>query len=146
IALAPNDYRAYINLATAYQQQRNWTEARAQLDLAIRKNSSVAALHRERAQIHLKESNPAAALDDVNRAIALEPETPARAADLVQKARLLYGAGKFADALEACNAALKIQPQRAEAHLHRAEALVMLKQYREALAALNQYERFGRLS
>jgi len=146
VDLKPDQYSAYINLAQTLRMQKKLPDAIAQLDKALGKNAKLSVLYRERAQIHMQEDHTAEALRDLDRAIELENGKASKAGDLVQKAQILYRQGRHAQALAAAREALSAQPAHARAHLLSAQASLLLGSYADALASLNQFERFGQPS
>jgi len=143
IALKPGEYPAHANLAQVYQEQRRWTEARAHLDQALRLSPPAlqATLYRTRARLHQAQGAFSAALDDYDRALKHEPRGLAGAqvpGDLLEKGRILVQQGKYAEAVAALDAALALQPGQPAAQRLRAEALLHLDRFAEAVQALTQ--------
>lgn len=153
IALRPQQWQAYANLADVYLRQGQHEDALAQLDKAI-EFQPLAVLYRTRAKLHLQRGNHAAAQPDLDQAIArtLPGE---RSLDLgrdhLERGRLLYRAGKFPEALQAFDRSLAAVPTadagsqlpdvrklQAEAHQFRAEALLELNRFDDAVAALDR--------
>jgi tetratricopeptide (TPR) repeat protein len=143
-----NQYQAYVNLATVYQQEKLFAAAVEQLDHAIEtattlikeervERSAVAPLHRQRGLLQLDLQDPKAALQDLRRAIEVEP----RAEFHAECGRILYGLQRFPDALLAYDAALKVDSDHADSHLGRAETLFKLEKYEDALLSLNNHLR-----
>jgi tetratricopeptide (TPR) repeat protein len=145
VALRPQQYQGYVNLAQAHLKSQCPEEARRQLDLAIQREPGLASLYRTRARIEHLLHDDAAALADLDRAIRLEPAaaTASLAEDHLERARLLATGKDFAAALEACDAALLLRPRDARACRLRAEALLELKHLPEALQALDDCIRYG---
>ena len=82
----------------------------------------------------------AAALADLDEAIRLEPENgAAKASDHVERARLLFGGGRFEEAIAACGAAIAIVPDQPEAHQLKISSLMGLKRYDEVLGSCNAF-------
>ena len=82
----------------------------------------------------------AAALADLDEAIRLEPENgEAKASDHVERARLLFGGGRFEEALAACASAIAIVPDQPAAHQLRISSLMALKRYDEVLGSCNAF-------
>ncbi len=67
----------------------------------------------------------------------LRRRDPAVAADHVERALIYQQAGKFQQALEACDLAIRLAPDRSDAHRLRGIALLGLKRYDEAVRALD---------
>jgi tetratricopeptide (TPR) repeat protein len=92
--------------------------------------------------LHHDRGRPTLALRDLDRAIRLAP--PGQAADHRKRARVLYGARRFAEALAACGEVLKSLPDDPVATRLRAECLLELGRPREALAGYDRYLKKGR--
>jgi tetratricopeptide (TPR) repeat protein len=78
----------------------------------------------------------------LNRAIALDPDGATEqipGESHFQRGLLLHRDKKFAEALKAYEAALKLNPAHASAHCARAELLVDLNRHEEARKALDRY-------
>src|SRR5262249_48683088 len=106
IALKPEQYQAYANLANAYQDQKNLSAAAQQLDKALEvadrqtkagqvEPSAVALLHRNRARLHLLRGDADAALSDWDRALALAPSPE----DHAERGRILYREKRYPEAV-----------------------------------------------
>ncbi|MBY0523850.1 MAG: protein kinase [Gemmataceae bacterium] len=142
--LRPSEYAALVNLAQAYQQQKQWAEAQACLDRAVAMKPPLvlASIYRNRARLHEQRKDLAAAVMDLDSAIVHEPlglQSPAVAGDLFEKGRLLLLQKEHARAVEALDAALALKPDHPLAHRLRAEALLHLGRLPEALGALDHY-------
>jgi serine/threonine protein kinase/Flp pilus assembly protein TadD len=141
--LRPGEWQAFVNLAAAYTEQGRAREAAAQLDraVALKPAQGLAAIYRNRARLSRQAGDLAAAADELSRAAAAEPtaNVPARAGDFLQRARLLENAGRHAEAIAAADECLQLQPDNAAAHRTRAEALLCLNRYADAVAALGRY-------
>jgi tetratricopeptide (TPR) repeat protein len=146
IAVKPNQYQAYANLATVYQKQKQFAAAVEQLDRAVEvaatlvkarelERSALALLYRNRALVQLDRQDPEAALDDFRQAIQIDP----RAEDHVECGHILHSLQRFQEALLAYDAALKADADHASAYLGRAEALYKLQNYQEAASSLDHY-------
>jgi tetratricopeptide (TPR) repeat protein len=84
----------------------------------------------------LDEARRRQVLDDLDRAIRHEtPGRPVLARDQANRAKRLLRDGREADALAACEAALKIEPTYPEAHLLRLQALLRLRRYDDVLSS-----------
>jgi serine/threonine protein kinase/tetratricopeptide (TPR) repeat protein len=154
IALRPDQYQAYLNLARAYQEQRRFDEAESQLDEAIRIDLARAeliapfraALFRARARQEQERRPPdlAAALALIDRAISLDHrDRAARAEDHFVRGSILFDTERFQEAVKACDAALAIRTDVPAVYRLRAEALLKLGCYQEAARASDEYlERF----
>ncbi len=138
IALNPDPFQAYINLAQAYQHLHRFDKALETLDRAIARSPNQAILHRARAQTHRLQSQDLKAIDDLDRAIALSTaDDPAQAGDRLERALILQQTGRYAEALAECDRALAIQPGRTDLHRVRGAVLVGLKRYDEAIRSFD---------
>ncbi|MBL8795532.1 MAG: tetratricopeptide repeat protein, partial [Planctomycetia bacterium] len=153
IALRPKQWQAYANLADVYLRQNQTDEALAQLDRAI-EMQPLAALFRTRAKLYLQRGNFAAAQPDLEQAIART--LPGQNAldlgrDHLERGRILYRGAKFTDALQAFDRALAISQTatasaspaelvklQVEAHQLRAEALLEINRFEDAIAGFEQ--------
>jgi serine/threonine protein kinase/predicted Zn-dependent protease len=145
IALRPQQYQGYVNLAQAYLKGQHLDEAAEQLDQAIRLEPAVAALYRTRARLQLLRQNHAAALADLDQALLAEKSAtnPALADDQFERGRILHSQKDYAAALAAFDEVLRVRPHDARACRFRAGALLELNRLPAALAALDDCLRFG---
>jgi tetratricopeptide (TPR) repeat protein len=145
--LKPNQFQAYATLAQAYQQQRKPARALEQLGEAIRRAPELSRLYYERALLHEQQQNPKAALRDVEQAIDVERRSDGRPENLtayhLARGRILFRQKLYEETIEACGAALEVNPNSAEVHLLCAKALLQRSRYSEVLAALDGYEKTG---
>ena len=131
--------QAHEALALVYQRQRKRDEAFEQFSRAIALRPDSAPLYRGRADLDLASGDltPARAsrtLRDLEQAIRLEvPGNPVLARDQTNRGRLLHGENREAQALEACEAALKVVPDYSGAHQLRIQVLLELKRFDEVL-------------
>ncbi|MGE3805810.1 MAG: tetratricopeptide repeat protein, partial [Gemmataceae bacterium] len=142
IALAPDQYQAYVNLARLWQFQGQLDLALENLDRAIELRGSDSSLLRTRALLQLKRRQEDAALDDLERAVATAPALKSTnlASDHLERGRILYRKRRYQDALEAFETAQRMHPEEfPSAHRLRAEALLELGRHSEALLAINRY-------
>jgi tetratricopeptide (TPR) repeat protein/tRNA A-37 threonylcarbamoyl transferase component Bud32 len=139
----PNEWQAYVNLAAAYTEQGRAEDAAVQLDraVALRPVQGLAAIHRNRARLRQQAGDLVIAAEELGQAAAAEPaaNVATRAADYLQKARLLEKAGRHSDAIAAADNCLKLESRDPAAHRTRAEALLYLGRYAEAIVALDRY-------
>jgi tetratricopeptide (TPR) repeat protein len=146
IALRPDQYQAYANLANVYQGKKDLVAAAQEADKALEvagrqarakqvAPSAVALLHRNRAQLALRRGDAEAALRALESALELAP----RAEDHAERGRILLDQKRYPQAAAAYEAALQIRPAYAQDHHGRAQALLELKRYAEALRSLDQY-------
>jgi tetratricopeptide (TPR) repeat protein/tRNA A-37 threonylcarbamoyl transferase component Bud32 len=141
-------YQTYASLAEVHLP-RPWSDrALEQFGKAIALQQR-AALYRSRARLYLMRGDYAAALADLNEAIRREPRASRDLVDdHLERGKILYRQGKYADALQSFDVALTIKPtyqlveqaRKAEAAIHqlRAEALLELNRFDEALRSLNE--------
>jgi tetratricopeptide (TPR) repeat protein len=139
IRLNPGRLEAYAALALVYQKQAKLDESNEQYTRAIAIKPDSAALYRGRADVELSRKEPTAsqrarALGDLDQAIRLEkPDNRVLARDHTNRGRLLALDHRDAEALAACDAALKIVRAYDDAHLLRIDLLRKLKRYDEVI-------------
>jgi serine/threonine protein kinase/Tfp pilus assembly protein PilF len=139
IALKPDHYQAYLNLAQVYRQQKDWDTAAKQLQQALEKAPQLATLYRTSAQLAMDRDDTAAALVDFRKAIQLETASAeARANDYVEIGRLLQRARKYDEALTEYDAALQERSDQQAALRGRGETLLELKRHKEAVQAFDR--------
>ena len=154
IRLKPSLYQAHADLAQVYQRQGRLDDAAAAFTrgIACHPEPNVAAgLYRSRALLHAYRSDitPAqhdAALRDLDAALRQEPDQALKVRDHVDRAKLFFAGRQSQEALAACDAALKLAPDDAEAHRVRISALMELKRYDEVLASADTYIARGKPS
>ncbi len=138
IQLDDRHYLAYANLAQVEQRRGKLDEAVAQFGRAIAVQPEMAALYRGRADVELSRKDPTAeqrrrALTDLDQAIRLEtPGRPVLARDQTSRGLIFYQEHDDEKALAACDAALAVVPDHAEAHLLKVRALLRLERYDDA--------------
>ncbi len=138
IALKPDAFQAYINLAQAYQDLHRFDRALEAIDRALVQSPGQAVLHRACAQVHLRRSHDREALDDLGRAIALSPpEDPGLVGDHLDRALIFQRAGRHAEALAECDRALVLQPAQPDVHRVRGAVLVTLNRLDEAIRSFD---------
>ena len=141
IRFDPRLYQAHAGLAQVLRQQGKPDEAVEQFTQAIALRPDLAALYRGRAEVYrghedLTPDQSEAALRDLDEAVRREsPANPVLALDHTNRARLLERAGRHAEALAACDAALRAVPDHADAHRLRIGVLLMLKRYDDVIAS-----------
>jgi tetratricopeptide (TPR) repeat protein len=141
IALQPDKPEAHANLAEIFFRQNRLTEAEQEFDRVIELKPQP-TWYRSRARLHLKREEYTEALHDLREAIAREGVGQSRnqAEDYVEVGRILFRQKKFAEALAAYDDALKTYPgDYAAAHRLKAEALIELNQFAEAVTELDAY-------
>ncbi len=141
IELKPDQVTAHVTLGQAYRRQGRTDEAVEEFTRSIQLRPEMAALYRNRALARLDRGKPSSearelAVVDLTEAIRLErPGSPESAADRARRARLHLIAGRPADALADCEAALRAAPEDPEALLGRVKALLDLKRFAEVVGA-----------
>ncbi len=135
IGLDASRFEAFLAQAHVYLKQGKPDQAFDQLSRAIALKPEWAALYRARADVQLARKDPtraerASALGDLERAIRLEkPNDRELASDHAKRARLLALEHREAEALTACDAAIKIAPDLDDAHRVRIDLLLKRKQF-----------------
>ncbi len=142
--LEPAELPAYFDLAKAYQDQRRLSQAREQLDRAADRagSAALADVFRSRAKVQEELNDWKAAVSDLEQAVRHEPagpDGPAAADDLRLMGQLLLKNGQAAEALHAADAALAAAPDDPASQRIRAEALLRLDHFAEAVQALDRY-------
>jgi serine/threonine protein kinase/tetratricopeptide (TPR) repeat protein len=138
IALKPTPFQAYVDLAQAYQNLRRFDDALETLSRAVERAPERAVLYRARAQLHRLRSENLAAAADLDRAIKKSPaDDPALAGDHLERALILDGFGRHAEALAECELATAIDPGRIDIHRARGAILVKLKRYNDAIRSFD---------
>jgi len=145
IALRPQLYQGYVNLAQAHLKAQHLEDAIKQLDLAIHREPGLASLFRTRARVRLLSGDQSAALADLDQAIRLGSDAAPQvlAEDHLERGRLLHRQKDHQRALEACDAALHLRPGDARVCRLRAEVLLELKRLPEALRSLDDCLKYG---
>jgi len=139
IRLDGRRYQAYGELAQLYQRENRLDQAAEEFGRALALRPQVASLYRGRADVELARRDPtpdqrARALRDLERAIELQtPGSLVLASDHTNRARLLHGEQRDEEALAACEAALKVDPDHAEAHALRLEVFRKSKRYEDVV-------------
>ncbi len=154
IRLKPSLYQAHADLAQVYQRQGRLDDAAAAFERAIAchpEPNVAAGLYRSRALLHAYRSDitPAqheAALRDLDAAIRQEPDQANKVRDHVDRAKLFFARRQSPQALAACDAALELAADDAEAHRVRISALMELKRYDAVLASADTYIARGKPS
>jgi len=135
IRLDGRHYQAFAALALVCQAQGQPDQALEQYTCALERRPGWAPLYRARADVTLGLKDPdegrrARALDDLEQALRYTPPGDSvRARDQSNRARLLRRGGKGAEALAACDAALAVRPDDADAHRLRLGLLLELKRF-----------------
>jgi tetratricopeptide (TPR) repeat protein len=155
VKLDPKGYQAHLNLAVVHKRRKKPAEAAADLDRAFDaawlldkagqlEPTALVRLYHNRARLRLEQGDRHATLEDLRQAAGLPGA--ASAAVLVERGRLLYHCEHYEEAAAACADALQTPAApaeadrvRAEAHRWRAEALLQLHRFPEALVAYDRY-------
>ena len=141
IRLDAHHYQAHAGLAQVFRQQGKPDEAVEQFTQAIALRPDLAPLYRGRAEVYqrrkdLTPDQNEVTLRDLDEAVRREsPANPVLALDHTNRAWLLERAGRHAEALAACDAALRAVPDYADAHRLRIGVLLMLKRYDDVIAS-----------
>jgi len=149
IALDPRKHTAYVTLAQVYRHQHKPEPALEELGRAIALKPDSAPLHRTRALWVLEQEAPSsalrqAALHDLDEVIRHgSAGSRELAKDLAIKGRILLLDKQYPQALAACDAALKVNPDDHDAHHGRVVALIELKRYAEVIDSCDRYLRTG---
>jgi tetratricopeptide (TPR) repeat protein len=165
IKLRPKKYDIYKTLAIVLQQQKKWDAARIQFDEAIRlveldaslaPPQDLSSLYQNRARLHLERRSLDAARLDLEEASELGPDQNTRldlVKDHIERGQLLHEAKKYAEALQAFEEALRLLPDEdtwkksrpglADVYRYRAETLLQLKRFKEAIGAVDHYLKIG---
>ncbi len=149
IALEPGQHTAYVTLAQVYRHQHKLEAAVEELGRAIALKPDSAPLRRTRALWTLERQDFSSAalravLDDLDEVIGRGASgSPELAKDLAKKGHVLLLAKQYPQALEACDAALKINPDNADAHHWRVVALIELKRYAEVIESCDRCAKTG---
>ena len=134
-------YQAHAGLAQVLRQQGKPDEAVEQFTQAIALRPDLAPLYRGRAGVYqgrkdLTSDQSEAAVLDLDEAVRREsPANPVLALDHTNRAWLLERAGRHAEALTACDAALRAVPDYADAHRLRLGVLLTLQRYDDVIAS-----------
>jgi tetratricopeptide (TPR) repeat protein/predicted Ser/Thr protein kinase len=140
IALKPNEYQAYVNLARAYRQTKKLDLALKQMDHAVELEKTGAHLYRLRARLHLERDEADPAERDFVKAIEHEQNgSPFLADDHLELGRLLLHKQNPKAALASFDAALACRPDYPAAQRLRAEALFNLKRFQDVIDAFDAY-------
>jgi tetratricopeptide (TPR) repeat protein len=149
IALDPGQLSAYVTLAQIHRRRRQIDLALEELGRAIALKPNLALLYRTRARWnlerpHVTPAERALALADLDQAIGLGvPKSRELAKDLAERGRVLLLDRQYQQALDACDAALRIDPEDADAHRSRVGALLELGRDQDATLACDAYLRTG---
>ena len=143
IATQPDRLEAYLNRAEVRRRRGDVAGALADCDRAIALRPGQPMLWARRAglvEAGRSEGWLERAIADQTEAIrrACDGDDPRdRASDLVDRGRYLAVAGRLTESLADCDAALRLDPANARAHLTRVEGLLHLKRAEEAIRSCN---------
>jgi tetratricopeptide (TPR) repeat protein len=129
IAVVPDNYLAYFNLASALDAQGKTDEAIAQLRAAVRVRPNYAPARAELGQLLARQEHPDEALSELQTAVRLRPD------DSVAHFRLgsvLGTLGRTGDAAAEFSQAVRLQPENADAHYNLGIALAQEDRVQEA--------------
>jgi tetratricopeptide (TPR) repeat protein len=152
IRLDGRQFPAHLALAQVFQKQAKVDAAFEQFSRAIALRPDLADLYRQRADVELQRPHPAPAqwaqaLRDLERAIRLEkPGNPELARDQTKRGRLLYRDHREAEALAACDAALKVVPNHDDALRLRIDLLLAARRYDEVVRSCDALMAGGKAS
>ena len=149
IALDPRQVNAYVTLAQVHRREHRLDLALERLGQAIALNPDQPALYRMRARW-----TPGEARQDASgmrrragRPAGSHQARPTREPCAGRRSRRdrpgAAAAEAVSEALDACDASLRIDPDNAEVHRCRVVALLELKQYDEAVDACDSYLKAG---
>ena len=130
---------AFERLAQVLRKQKNWDEAVARFTQAIQLRPESPSLYRDRAAVQQERDDQtkehrAAALRDLEDALRFEKQDErVLASDHTRRGELLYQDQRFAEALTASDAALKIAPDFDTAHRLRVRVLLELGRFDEVI-------------
>jgi tetratricopeptide (TPR) repeat protein/tRNA A-37 threonylcarbamoyl transferase component Bud32 len=148
IRLRPDLPQADMTLAQLRERQGDVAGASRAFARALERTTDRAtriALYRTRARLHAdrRDATPeqrAEAIRDLDEAIRLAaPDLGGQAEDQIERAKLLLGEGRFEEALEGCDRARRLAPDRPAVHELRISALMGLQRFDEVLAACDAY-------
>ncbi len=138
IALKPQEFQAYVDLAQAFQNRNRLDDALEALNQAIDRAPLQPIVHRARAQLHRLRSEDEQAKSDLDRAIGSSPaDDPNLVDDYLERALIHQRGGRLADALSDCERALTLQPGRVDVHRTKGAVLVKLKRFEDAIRSFD---------
>jgi tetratricopeptide (TPR) repeat protein len=146
LAVRPRRYEAYLALAQICQGRKEWDTALAYYRRGVEADPSCALLYRNRAQLYVERQDLEAALRDYDCAIGVagpRADVQDLARDHVQRGRILNQRGRYEEAVQAFTAAAKAWPEYTRTYLYRAEVLLRLERYEDAIGSLEEYEKKG---
>ena len=129
VAVVPDNYVAYFNLASALDAQGKTDEAISQLREAVRVRPNYVPARAELGQLLARQEHPDEALSELQTAVRLRPD------DSVAHFRLgsvLGTLGRTGDAAAEFSQAVRLQPENADAHYNLGIALAQEDRVQEA--------------
>jgi tetratricopeptide (TPR) repeat protein len=138
LELKPDYPFAYLCRSGVLIALQRPNDALVALDRAIELKPSDAYAQMRRAKVLRLLDRPDEALAAAERALGLGPSPDLEADALVVRADALRGRGKWQEALESLDRAVKLQPQLESAHGLRGDVLRMLGRLQEAQASLER--------
>jgi tetratricopeptide (TPR) repeat protein len=150
VALKPEQYHAFVTTGQAFLDVGDPKEAVGQINKAIELaekhaagDDTLALFYRNRARWQEASQDVAAALASLRSAARLEVPAAEKAKALAETGGVCARDGRFADAVAACDEALRLDPGRADASRLRAECLLKLGRWAEAARAFDDALRPG---
>ena len=138
IALKPDRFQAYLDLAQEFRSLGRFDESLALIDRAQAQDPGHAMLYRLRGQIEQQRGEDDAALRDFARAIRLSPANDRQLADLyLESGRIAQRKKQYPEALAAYDRALSLRPDLVTAHRLRGAVLMEMKRYDEAIRSFD---------
>lgn len=135
LALDPNQFAAWANLAPALKEAGRLDEAEACFNAALALKKDAPELWNNLGNMQLSQKKLSEAIASYQQALALNPRMAA-AANQLAVAYIL--SGQFSAALQAADQALALDPEMADAHDTRGSALRRLGHLDEALASCDK--------
>ncbi len=145
IALQPQAYQSYVNLADLHRRRKEWDEAVTALDQAVARSADPALLY-TRALVQLKRKDRSSARRDFERTIAGEPQGGKSArllSALVELGYLKHQAREYPAAQADFETALRLAPDYGPAHRQLAQTLLAQDRLTEAGKALDRCLELG---
>jgi serine/threonine protein kinase/Tfp pilus assembly protein PilF len=140
ISLMPDRPQAHESLIQAFLRGKRLDEAAARLELALRRWPKAASFRRLHARLALARGDSQGALHDFETAIQLQPpDCTDLVDDHLERGRIFFQDKKYAEAVEACAAVLKLRPDHTEGCLTQVRALLALHKSKEAAKACDHY-------
>jgi tetratricopeptide (TPR) repeat protein len=140
ISLMPDRPQAHESLIQAYLRGKRLDKAAAQLEQALGRWPKAASFRRLHARLALARGDSQAALHDFKTAIQLQPpESTDLVDDHLERGRIFFENKKYAEAVAACGAVLKLRPDHTEGCLTQVRALLELRKSAEAARACDHY-------